>query len=70
MVRMTINGETLARVELIPFTIDHEGPLYGVPRLPSSARGREIIELLRRLSEPYRTTIVDKGWYAEVELAR
>jgi poly-gamma-glutamate synthesis protein (capsule biosynthesis protein) len=68
MVRMTINAEKLTRVELIPFTIDDEGPLYGVPRLPSAARGREIIELLQRLSEPYGTRIVDKGWYAEVDL--
>jgi len=70
MVRMTINAEVLTRVELIPFTIDDEGPLYGVPRLASAARGREIIALLQRLSEPYGTRIVDKGWYAELELAR
>ena len=68
MLRMTINAEKLTRVELIPFTIDDEGPLYGVPRLPSAARGREIIALVQRLSEPYGTRIVDKGWYAEVAL--
>jgi len=68
MVRMTINAEQLTRVELIPFTIDDEGPLYGVPRLPSAARGREMIALLQRLSEPYGTRIVDKEWYAEVAL--
>jgi poly-gamma-glutamate synthesis protein (capsule biosynthesis protein) len=68
MVRMTINAEVLTRVELIPFTIDDEGPLYGVPRLASAARGREIIALLQRLSEPYGTRIVDKGWYAELAL--
>jgi hypothetical protein len=58
----------LTRVELIPFSIDDEGPLYGVPRLASAARGRETIELLRRLSEPYGTRIVDKGRFAELEL--
>ena len=68
MVRMTINAGKLTRIELIPFTIDDEGPLYGVPRLPSTARGREIIELVQRLSAPYGTRIVDKGWYAEVAL--
>jgi poly-gamma-glutamate synthesis protein (capsule biosynthesis protein) len=68
MLRMTINAAKLRRVELIPFTIDAEGPLYGVPRLPSAARGREIIDLIQRLSEPYGTRIVDKGWYAEVAL--
>ncbi|HOC41896.1 MAG TPA: CapA family protein [Thermoanaerobaculales bacterium] len=68
MVRMTINASKLTRVELIPFTIDDEGPLYGVPRMASAERGRAIIELLGRLSEPYGTRIVDKGWYAEVAL--
>jgi poly-gamma-glutamate synthesis protein (capsule biosynthesis protein) len=68
MVRMTVNAEKLVRVELIPVTIDNEGSLYGVPRLANATRGREIIELLQRLSAPYGTRIVDKGWYAEVEL--
>ena len=66
LVRMTFNAEKLKRIELIPVTIDNEGPLYGVPRLAGTARGRQIIEKLQRLSQPYRTTIVDKGWYAEV----
>jgi poly-gamma-glutamate synthesis protein (capsule biosynthesis protein) len=68
MARLTVNGERIRRVELIPFTIDREGSLYGVPRLADDARGREILELVRRLSEPYGTRIVSKGWYAEVEL--
>lgn len=58
----------LTRVELIPSTIDDEGPLYRVPRLASAARGREIIELLQRLSASYGTRIVDKGWFAELEV--
>ena len=33
MLRMTINNDKLKRIELIPVTIDDEGPLYGVPRL-------------------------------------
>jgi hypothetical protein len=49
-------------------TIDDEGPLYGVPRLASAARGRAIVDTLKRLSAPYGTKIVDKGWYAEVEI--
>jgi len=65
---MVLNQEKLTGVELIPFTIDDEGPLYGVPRLARSTRGREIIELMQRLSAPFGTTIVDKGWYAEVKL--
>ena len=68
MLRLTINGEKLRRVELIPVTIDDEGPLYGVPRLASDLRGREIIDRLQKLCKPYGTAIVSKGWYAEVVL--
>jgi len=68
LVRMTWNQEKLRRIELVPVTIDDEGPLYGVPRLASTKRGNEILERLRRLSAPYGTKIVSKGWYAEVEL--
>ena len=68
MARLTFNREKITRIELIPFTIDDEGPLYGVPRLASSRRAAEIIDRLERLSQPYGTTIVDKGWYAEVKL--
>lgn len=67
MLRLTINGEKLKRIELIPVTIDDEGPLYGVPRLAGEKRGGEIISTLRRLSLPADTKIVSKGWYAEVE---
>jgi len=67
MLRLTINGEKLRRIELIPVTIDDEGSLYGVPRLAGEKRGEEIIATLRRLSLPANTKIVSKGWYAEVE---
>lgn len=67
MLRLTINGEKLKRIELIPVTIDDEGPLYGVPRLAGEKRGSEIITALRKLSLPADTKIVSKGWYAEVE---
>ncbi len=66
--RMTYREAKLKRLELIPFSIDDEGPLYGVPRMPSVARAREIIDIVTKLSKPYGTTIVDKGWYAEVKL--
>ena len=69
VVRMTFNAGALRRVELIPVTIDDEGPLYGVPRLASGKRGAEIVALMQRLSQPYGTTIVSRGWYAEVALA-
>ena len=68
MVRMIYNKEKLKKIQLIPVTIDDEGPLYGTPRLASTKRAAEIIELLQKLSEPYQTRIVNKGWYAEVEL--
>jgi poly-gamma-glutamate capsule biosynthesis protein CapA/YwtB (metallophosphatase superfamily) len=68
LVRMTMNGTALRRIELVPVTIDDTGPLFGVPRLASAKRGREILELLQRLSAPYGTKIVVKGWYGEVVL--
>ena len=68
LVRMTVNGEKLRRIQLIPVTIDDEGPLYGVPRLAGTKRAAEIIQELKELSAPYGTTIVDNGWYAEVRL--
>ncbi len=66
--RMTYRDGKLRRLELIPLTIDDEGPLYGVPRLASAKRAKEIIELLQRLSTPYGTKISFKEWYGEVEL--
>ncbi len=68
VVRMTLNTERLKRIEFIPVTIDDEGPLYGVPRFANPARCKEMIERVQRLSKPYATTIVNKGWYAEVQL--
>jgi poly-gamma-glutamate capsule biosynthesis protein CapA/YwtB (metallophosphatase superfamily) len=68
LVRLTLNGEKLRRIELIPVTIDDEGPLYGVPRLAGTKRGQEILERLQRLSAPYGTRIVVRDWYGEVEL--
>ena len=68
MVRMVTNQGKLKRIQLLPITIDDEGPLYGVPKLAGTKRGAEIIALLQKLSEPYGTKIVKKGWYAEVVL--
>jgi len=66
MVRMTLNQGKLKRIQLLPVTIDDEGPLYGVPRLASTKRGGEILALMQKLSAPYGTKIISKGWYAEV----
>ncbi len=66
MVRMTLKKEKLRKIQLIPFAIDDEGPLYGVPRLVDDARAQEILGNLQKLSQPYKTNIVIKGWYAEV----
>jgi len=68
LVRMTVNQEKLRKIQLIPIVIDDEGPLYGVPRLVTDAKARQKFELLQRLSQPYGTKIVIKGWYAEVDL--
>ena len=66
LVRMTVNQNKLRRIQLIPFAIDDEGPLYGVPRLVSDARAKATLDLLRRLSAPYGTRIEDRGWYGEI----
>ncbi len=66
--RFTINAGKVKRIEFVPASIDDEGPLYGVPRLPTTARGKEIIGVLQTLSKPYGTTLVDRGWYAELVL--
>ncbi len=68
IVRMTINKDQLRRIQLIPVVIDDEGPLYGVPRLISDRHASEKFDLLQKLSDPYKTKIVRKVWYAEVEL--
>ena len=66
--RMTYREGTLRRLELVPVTIDDEGPLYGVPRLAPTRRAKEIVDLLGRLSAPYGTKLAWKEWYGEVEL--
>ena len=66
LVRMTFNQDKLRKIQLIPIAIDDEGPLYGVPRLVSDARAKATLQLMQRLSKPYGTTIVDKGWYGEI----
>ncbi len=66
LVRMTFNQDKLRKIQLIPIAIDDEGPLYGVPRLVSDARAKATLRLVQRLSKPYGTTIVDKGWYGEI----
>ena len=68
--RMTYRDGRIRKLELIPVTIDDEGPLYGVPRLAPTHRAREIVALLQRLSAPYGTRIALKEWYGEVELPK
>ena len=69
-VRMTVNAETAragSSSSRSPSTT--RGRSTACRAWPRRARGAEIIELMQRLSQPYGTTIVDKGWYAEVVLA-
>ncbi|MBS1803667.1 MAG: CapA family protein [Acidobacteria bacterium] len=68
LVRMTVNKDKLKKIQLIPVTLDDEGRQYGAPRLASAKRAKEIIALIQKLSAPYKTKIIDEGWYAEVEL--
>ena len=68
MVRLVMNQGKLKRIQLLPVTIDDEGPLYGAPRLASTRRGTAILARLQKLSEPYGTRIALKDWYGEIEL--
>jgi poly-gamma-glutamate synthesis protein (capsule biosynthesis protein) len=68
LVRMVLNQGRLKRIQLLPVTIDDEGPLFGVPKLAGTKRGAGILARIQRLSAPYGTTFVDRGWYAEVQL--
>jgi poly-gamma-glutamate synthesis protein (capsule biosynthesis protein) len=67
LARMTINKEKLRKIQLIPIVIDDEGPLYGVPRFVADKRAEDTFVRLRKLSAPFKTRIVSKGWYAEIE---
>jgi poly-gamma-glutamate synthesis protein (capsule biosynthesis protein) len=66
LVRMTVNNGKLKRIQLIPITIDDEGPLYGVPKLVIDERAKDTFDRLQKLSAPYGTKLAVKGWYAEV----
>ena len=68
LVRFTINQNKIRRFEIVPVTLDDEGSQYGSPRLANDKRGREIIGVVQKLSEPYKTKITYKDWHAEVEL--
>ena len=69
VVRFTIREKKICpQIELIPVTLGIErGPLMGSPRLANDKRGKEIIELLQKLSQPYKTKITYKEWYGVVE---
>ncbi|MCG8504913.1 MAG: CapA family protein [Sphingomonadales bacterium] len=66
--RLTVRDRKIARIELIPCTLEMTGPRTGCPKLADDARGREIIALMRRLSKRYDTRIRQNGWYGEVAL--
>ena len=68
LVRMAYNKGRVTKIQLVPVTIDNEGPLFGTPRLANAQRAGEILALMQKLSEPYGTKIVSKGWYGEIEL--
>jgi poly-gamma-glutamate synthesis protein (capsule biosynthesis protein) len=64
--RLTIRENKVNKIELIPVTIDDRGPHMGDPRLANDKRGKEIIEVLQKLSLPYKTKISYKDWYGTV----
>jgi poly-gamma-glutamate capsule biosynthesis protein CapA/YwtB (metallophosphatase superfamily) len=66
--RLTIREKKICNIELIPVTLDMEGPHYACPRLANDKRGKEIIELLQKFSQRFKTKINYKYWYGAVEM--
>jgi len=68
LARFTIRDKKVRRIELIPVTLHVKGERMGSPRLAASERGREIIGLLQRLSEKYKTNITYNDWYGVIDI--
>ena len=68
LVRFTIRDKKIHRIELIPVITEDRGPHMGDPRLVNDKRGKEIIEVLQKLSQPYGTKISYEEWYGVIEL--
>lgn len=66
--RLTIRAKKIHKIELVPVTLDIKGPRYACPKLASDKRGKEIIELLQKLSQRFKTKITYKDWYGVVEM--
>jgi len=68
LARLTIRDKKIHNIEIIPVTLNVTGPHMGSPRLANSKRGKEIIEYMQDLSEPYNTKIIYEDWYGIVEI--
>ena len=68
VIRFTVRDKKINKIELVPVTLEIEGPRMGSPRLANDKRGKEIIDLIQKLSDPYKTKIIYKDWYGEVVL--
>lgn len=68
LARFTIRKKKIHKIELIPVTLQVTGDRMGSPRLADEGRGKEIIELLQKLSEKYKTQIDMKDWYGVIEM--
>jgi len=66
--RITIREKNIQKIELIPVTLDMKGSRCGCPKLANDKRGKEIIELLQKLSQKYKTKIIYRDWYGIVEM--
>ncbi len=66
--RLTIRGKKIQKIELIPVTLDMQGPHYACPKLANDKRGKEIIEYLQKLSQRFKTKISYKDWYGVVDI--
>ncbi|MFC2165651.1 CapA family protein [Acidobacteriota bacterium] len=68
LARFTIRNKKVRRIELIPVILHVTGEKMGSPKLADNKRGKEIIGLLQKLSEKYKTKIAYKDWHGIIEL--
>lgn len=66
--RLAVRDKKIVKIQLIPCTLEMTGARTGCPKLADDGRGKEIINLVSRLSEPYETSIQYNDWYGEIVL--
>jgi poly-gamma-glutamate capsule biosynthesis protein CapA/YwtB (metallophosphatase superfamily) len=64
VVRVAVADKRIARVEFLPIAIEHDGQ----PRFAADDTGRAILHRLSALSAEFGTELVQRDWYAAVDV--